>query len=468
MKTEGKICEPYVRSGLAQEQREAIFLLSIGTFLEYFDLMLYVHMAVLLNELFFPQNNPLIAQLLGVFTFCSTFVLRPVGGFIIGRIGDSIGRKNTVIITTFIMAICCLIIANTPTYTEIGIAASTVIIICRSLQGFTSMGEKVGAMLYLAETMKQPHKYIYCWIIQIQSEFGGTFALIVASLSITYAFNWRIAFWVGAVIAIIGLIARTRLRETPEFVSYKLRLKKQIEANKQNTKILENSHVYKEKIDIKVALSYFTVRFLGPACFYIIYIYTATFMKESLGLSSEEIINQNLKVSLLVVLGLIGTMLFVKKYHPIKIVKINIILFIICLPFIPYCLNNVTNLFVLMCLQFIMFSPAFSIPGIELACYKHFPIAKRFTALATIFGIASALSYTIVSFSLIPLASYIGHYSLFIIYIPILVCYILAVNYVKKLEQKKGYYDDYPNEDKLENTEIALDEQNYKYDLRNG
>ncbi|MDN3031347.1 MAG: MFS transporter [Candidatus Tisiphia sp.] len=85
---------------LTIEQKKAIDLLSIGTFLEYFDLMLYVHMTVLLNELFFPQSDPQTANLLSTLTFCATFVFRPIGAVLFGWIGDKIGRKVTIVITT--------------------------------------------------------------------------------------------------------------------------------------------------------------------------------------------------------------------------------------------------------------------------------------------------------------------------------------------------------------------------------
>ena len=90
-------------SSLNREQKEAIGLLQIGTFLEYFDLMLYVHMAVLLNELFFPQYDPHTASLMAAFTFCVTFIFRPIGALIFGWVGDHIGRKATIIITTIIL-----------------------------------------------------------------------------------------------------------------------------------------------------------------------------------------------------------------------------------------------------------------------------------------------------------------------------------------------------------------------------
>jgi hypothetical protein len=67
---------------LTREQKEAVGLLSVGTFLEYFDLMLYVHMAVLLNELFFPKTDPFTASLLAAFSFCSMYLLRPFGAIL--------------------------------------------------------------------------------------------------------------------------------------------------------------------------------------------------------------------------------------------------------------------------------------------------------------------------------------------------------------------------------------------------
>ena len=121
-------------SSLSREKREAIGLLSIGTFLEYFDLLLYVHMAVLLNELFFPKTDPHTAALLSAFAFCSSYILRPLGALIFGYLGDNIGRKSTVIITTTMMSLSCFTMANLPTYEQIGITAAYIVTICRIVQ----------------------------------------------------------------------------------------------------------------------------------------------------------------------------------------------------------------------------------------------------------------------------------------------------------------------------------------------
>ena len=82
---------------LDRKTKESIILLQIGTFLEYFDLMLFVHMAVVLNELFFPKSDPFTTSLITAFSFCSTFIFKPVGALLFGYIGAKIGRQHTVV-----------------------------------------------------------------------------------------------------------------------------------------------------------------------------------------------------------------------------------------------------------------------------------------------------------------------------------------------------------------------------------
>lgn len=206
---------------IPKESKQAIGILSIGTFLEYFDFMLYVHMAILLNELFFPKTSPETEALLVSLTFCSTYLLRPLGAVIFGYIGDNIGRKATVIITTFMMAFSCLVMANLPTYAQIGITATWLVMICRIIQGLSAMGEIMGANIYLTETIKPPYRNSVVASLEIFCELGALFALGVAALATGYGLNWRYAFWIGAVIGLLGSTARTRLKETSEFVDAK-------------------------------------------------------------------------------------------------------------------------------------------------------------------------------------------------------------------------------------------------------
>ncbi len=227
---------------LNREQKEAIGLLQIGTFLEYFDLMLYIHMAVLLNDLFFPKADLHTASLLAAIAFCSTYVLRPFGALLFGYIGDNVGRKTTVILTTTMMAISCMIMANLPTYAEIGISAAWIVTICRMIQGLSSLGEIMGAEIYVTEITKPPYQYPAVSFISVASTVGSVSAVGVAALTTHFGFNWRVAFWIGACIAIVGSVARTRLRETPEFLQSKKIRKEYL---RQNTH--KGKKVFKEK-----------------------------------------------------------------------------------------------------------------------------------------------------------------------------------------------------------------------------
>jgi MFS family permease len=156
---------------------------------------------------------------------------RPLGGVLIGKIGDVIGKKHTIIITTFIMGLSCFIMANLKTYMEIGILASFGVILCRILQSFSSLGEIVGAQLYVSEIFKRPHKFIYSGVIEICASIGSLVALVIALFSTYFALNWRLAFWFGVIIAFVGLVARTKLRETPEFIDYKKRIRNRDKLN---------------------------------------------------------------------------------------------------------------------------------------------------------------------------------------------------------------------------------------------
>ena len=447
-------------------------MLSFGTFLEYFDLMLYVHMSVLLNDLFFPQTNPLTKQLLTATTFCLTFAIRPIGGFIIGRIGDARGRKFTITLTTFAMAAACFIMVFTPEYKEIGIIATIMIIVARMLQGFSSLGEKIGAYLYMSETLKTPYRCIAAGIMGLGSGVGGLFALIVTSFVLSVGLNWRYAFIFGAFIGVIGVFARLRLRETPEFVDYKKRIAKKVKKNNQNPKDIRNIG-FDEKVDKKVILAFFFTEFHTPICFYVAYVYLGNFMKQLLKMIPTEITIHNLKVTIFTVMGflLIITCL-VKKFHPVKIAITTALVSVVGLLFIPYSLGNAANignstaLFPLFCLQCILLIFPSSTQGtLDAVQYKYFPINKRFTIMAIAFGIANPLGYSMTAYGLIPLTHYFGYYALWIIFTPAVIGYLWALYYFRKLEIERGLYFDYPCEGKPAYPDTAAVEEDYDYSL---
>lgn len=127
------------------------------------------------------------------------------------------------------MAISCVIMANVPTYAQIGITASWVITICRGLQGMSS----IGAEFYTAELIPLPLRYKVVGYIGFAGVVGMVVSLMVAEVVLSLGINWRIIFWLGAIIALIGSAARVTLRESPDFSDAKRRLLGMLEKAKK-------------------------------------------------------------------------------------------------------------------------------------------------------------------------------------------------------------------------------------------
>ena len=326
-------------SSLTQNQKEAMGLLSVGTFLEYFDLMLYVHMAVLLNELFFPKTDPHTASIISAFAFCSTYLLRPIGALLFGYIGDTIGRKSTVVITTAMMAISCLVMANLSTYEQIGITATIMLTCCRIIQGMACTGESTGAELYLTETTKPPVQYTLVAMLTVYTAVGTMAALGIATMVTSLHLNWRIIFMFGAGIALVGSIARTALRETPEFADAKRRIKKVFDTTdhndiqKNSNNILSKNLIVQEKVYLKTAIAYFFMQCTRPICFYFAYIHCGNLLKDSFLYSPEQVIHHNFIISIIDLFGLVILAALSYKIYPLKILKVKLIVFSLFLLF---------------------------------------------------------------------------------------------------------------------------------------
>jgi len=434
-------------SDLGREQKEAIGLLQIGTFLEYFDLMLYVHMAVLLNELFFPKTDPHTAALLSAFAFCSTYVLRPFGALIFGHIGDTMGRKSTVITTTVMMAVSCLMMSLLPTYAQIGISAAWLVTICRIFQGLSSMGEIIGAEIYVTEITKPPVQYPAVCMISVASSLGAVAALGMSSLIISTGISWRMAFLMGALVAIVGSVARTRLRETPEFVDMKKRLSHETAKLKLNQEgdAAEIAQIKKqirkwgkEKIDKKTIGAYIIVQCGWPLSFYLAYMYFNPLLKTTYGYSAEDILFHNFLLSILlcVINACLGLLSY--KIHPLKILKVRSTVFLLLVVLLPFILSFSTHSFHLFLLQSLLLVAAVGAHPADSVFLTHFPVLKRFTAASFIYAVSRALIYVVTSFGLVYLTKWFGCYGVWAIALPITLSFLWGLSHFEKLERRSG------------------------------
>jgi MHS family proline/betaine transporter-like MFS transporter len=433
-------CKMGIWSSLNREQKVSVALLQTGTFLEYFDLMLYIHMAVLLNELFFPKYDPYTTSIVAAGTLCSTYVMRPIGALIFGWIGDCYGRKKTIIITTTMMAISCIVMANLPTYSEIGITAAVLMILCRMAQGMSSMGEAIGAEIYLTESVSRPARFPVVAFIDAAGTMGGFAALGVATFILSYSMNWRFIFWGGAIIAVITAFARTRLRETPEFLEMKKKqMKKEIEElNLEFDPVrgAELNKTWKEPVNNKTLLSYFSISCGYPLCFYLAFIYFNPILKENFGYSPEDIIRHNLLLSSISVVASIFLSFLSYYVFPLKINKIRGRLALCLMISIPFFTMNLTSPLQLFLIQtFILLLSLEDMPSVGILL-DHFPVYRRVTLASFLFAGARALMAIVTTFGLVWIASYFPHFGVWLIALPLTIVYLFSINHFERLEHK--------------------------------
>lgn len=414
---------------LNKNQMQIIGLLSIGTFLEYFDLMLYIHMTLFLNEIFFPITNPHNAILLAAFAFCSSYIFRPFGAMVFGLIGDKIGRKSIIIITTFMMAVSCIVMANLPTYKEIGVAASIIVTICRAVQGMSSVAEFIGAQLYLTEILKPPISYIAVMLIPITSVIGTAAALYMASKVIANDLSWRYLFWFGGVLAFVGFFARTKLKETTDFI--KAKNNNMINQNKADSL----PKITSPNVNFNTILALFFMHSSWPVCSYFCYIYAGNILKNHFAFTSMQILHENLIISIVNLFVLILFAYYSYLIYPLKLAKLLLIPFVITIIAGPYWLNShftANNLFIVRLLV-LLFAPCSGL--VAAVSFVHVPVLKRFTYVGLTFAISNSIFYCITPFILVYLIDIFNYWGVTIITLPLTICFLWAIIHFEHLEK---------------------------------
>jgi MFS family permease len=189
--------------------------------LEFYDFTTYAFFAVMIGRVFFPTHDPFVSLLLSVAAFGVGFLTRPLGGIVIGAYADRAGRKPAMMLSIGLMALGMVLLAATPSYASIGLAAPILVVLARLIQGFALGGEVGPATSYLLEAAP-PHKRGQYVAWQIASQ--GAAAVLAGALGVAMSllldadqmqsWGWRIPFFVGIAIVPVGLIMRRQLEET--------------------------------------------------------------------------------------------------------------------------------------------------------------------------------------------------------------------------------------------------------------
>jgi MHS family proline/betaine transporter-like MFS transporter len=207
--------------------RNVIVAATIGNVLEWFDFLVYGYFAVTIAEVFFPTGSPTVSLLVTFGTFGLSYLVRPLGAIVVGAFTDRAGRKAGLTLSIALMMLGTAMMAVTPGYASIGLAAPILIMIARLLQGFSVGGEFGSAVAFLVEHGAERKGFTASW----QWASTGTVSVLVAVFGVILTtqltheqlidWGWRIPYFFGLLVGPAGLYIRARIAETPEYLEAK-------------------------------------------------------------------------------------------------------------------------------------------------------------------------------------------------------------------------------------------------------
>lgn len=367
------------------ETRKAVVAAAIGNVLEWYDFGVYVFFAVDIGRNFFPRTGGSVALLESFAVFGVGFLARPVGGIVLGRLGDTHGRKLALTLTITLMAIGTIVIGILPTYASIGIAAPILLVLARLLQGFSAGGEWGGSTAFMVEWAPERRRGWYgswqqCSIaasLVLSSAVGGIIYSTLAPAAVA-SWGWRLPFLGGIVIAAVGLYLRRQVEETPVYRAY----------SEQSTKVVAAGR----ESDFVLGLKAFGFTIHWTVAFYILLSYMPTFMRLHGHLTAADALWSN-TIGLVVLMVLIPPLgALSDRVGRKKLLLISCAAFIILpIPFFRVILAN-PGLAVVVILQMIFGAAIafFSGPG-PAAIAELFPTRSRSTWMTPAYALAVAI-----------------------------------------------------------------------------
>ncbi|MEA5454861.1 MFS transporter [Sinomonas sp. JGH33] len=204
-----------------------------GTVVEWYDFFLYATAStIVFNKILLPKmGNEYDAIIAAFLTYAVGFVARPLGGVVFGQIGDRLGRKQTLQITIMLIGVATVLMGCLPTYQQAGVWAPILLVTLRFIQGLALGGEWGGAVLLVAEHAPDSQRAFWASWPQAAVPVGNVLATFVLWIMTTVlpaegflAWGWRVAFWLSAVVVLVGYYIRTKIADAPIFQAAKAEL----------------------------------------------------------------------------------------------------------------------------------------------------------------------------------------------------------------------------------------------------
>ena len=208
--------------------RTVITAAAAGNVIEWYDFYIFGSLATILAVKFFEKSHPVAALLSTIALFTAGFLVRPLGAFVFGWLGDRVGRKYTFLMTLAGMALGTGAIGLIPTFDQIGLAAAIILFSLRMIQGLCLGGSYGGAITYVAEHVSDERRGYYTGWLQTSPTLGIVLSLIIIIATRTYfgeaAFNewaWRIPFLCSFLLVFVTLYMRANFEESPVYAEIK-------------------------------------------------------------------------------------------------------------------------------------------------------------------------------------------------------------------------------------------------------
>ena len=261
--------------------RRAIIAAVAGNVLEWYDFAVYAYMATVLADKFFPATDPITSLLVTFAAFGAGFLARPLGGILIGRLGDVKGRKAALLATIMLMTLGTVGIGLIPTYSVIGVAAPMLVVLARLIQGYSAGGEWGGSTAFIVAWAPETRRGLYGSLQQCSVAGGlllgsGVAAAVNTLFTPGFAdgWGWRLPFLLGGLLGPLGLYMRRRVEETPAF-----------------TRLAQPSAVPvvgQRSAGVALAGRAFGFTIVWTVSYYVILTYMPTFLQRQVGLGRTE------------------------------------------------------------------------------------------------------------------------------------------------------------------------------------
>jgi MHS family proline/betaine transporter-like MFS transporter len=370
----------------AATAKRAVTAGAIGNFVEWYDYSVYGFFATIIASQFFPSDDR-VASLLATFAvFAVAFFMRPVGAFVFGHYGDTIGRRNALAAAIILMGIATLMIGVLPSYAQIGVLAPILLVIARLLQGFSAGGEWSGSAAFMVEYAPENKRGLYgSWQqvsivagLLVGSGIGGLLGTVLSEDALN-AWGWRIPFILGMVVALVGLYLRLRVEDTPAFRIIEVKE----EVTEAPVKESFTAHWRESLTAIGFTLAW-------TVAYYILLTYMPTYVSETLGIPLTQALLSN-AIGLVVLMALIPFTAVLSDRIGRKplLVASSVLIALLTYPLFLLASTQVLVFIVLAQVLFGVIISLFSGPG-PAALVEMFPTNVRYSALGVSYNIAVA------------------------------------------------------------------------------